>query len=59
VQGKKQVKWLAEYPPRWMAEVEDAYHTDAIRMMSSRKFMEDTVIIDEEWINNNIAEVVR
>lgn len=55
VRGLSQVNWLAEYQPIWMGKVgvkTEKYLTQAIKKMSSKKFLMSTHAIDNKWTMN-------
>ena len=52
VRGLSQVNWLAEFQPIWMGKVgvkTEKYLKQAIKNMSSKKFLNNAHAIDNEW----------
>ena len=55
VRGPAQVNWLAECIPLWLGKVgikTNKFLKDAIKKMSSKKFLQNTHAIDNEWTMN-------
>ena len=55
VRGPAQVNWLAECIPLWLGRVgikTNKFLKDAIKKMSSKKFLQNTHAIDNEWTMN-------
>jgi hypothetical protein len=55
VRGRHQVNWLAEFQPIWMGKIgvkTEKYLKQAIKNMSSKKFLKNTHAIDNEWTMN-------
>ena len=50
VRGDEQAKWLAECQGKWMAKIGEKYLKEAIREMSSKKFIRNTCQITDEWV---------